>query len=209
MIGGVTLLCGPPGTFKTSLCLFIAAVITMGTGMLFSSSYEGSPCFALWVDFERKDDVTMDKIKKFGLTDKTKRVFGFPEEGHSVDVELSSAFFDDLSDYLGNCEGQCKLVVMDGLNCGLPRGVSENCEDGVRYILKQLADVAQKHEISILLTHHTRKGGKSPLCLRMLNTSTKLLTPVDCSISQMGVHAGQVWKMSEAAASLPVECPQY
>ena len=85
--------------------------------------------------------------------------FSFPEDGSGVPLELDDAYFGPLDEFLGTLNGQCKMLILDGLQRGLPGGVKETDESALKYIFKRLTSLAQKHKLAVLITHHVRKTG--------------------------------------------------
>jgi putative DNA primase/helicase len=156
-LGMLSLLLGLPGRGKTTLAEQLAADVTRGR---LEGSIRGKPSDVLIVSYEdaiaetlvprlMAAEANLDRVEFVACRD-TSRVLDLTR--HLPEIERRAA------------EHRVKMIVVDPLVAGLPRGdVNSHRDQDVRSVLAPLAAVASKQDLAVIATMHFSKSAVSAL----------------------------------------------
>lgn len=143
--GALTLLMAHPKAGKSTFMTPLTISLARGADFL-ETPVRRTP--VLWCGVEEKPGDTKRRFQQFGLleTDSLELLPGMMPR---------KEFFRDLDTYLG--EKRCGLVVVDTLST-FWSGVKENEVEAVSPILNEFLRLARRHNTTIVLIYHARKG---------------------------------------------------
>lgn len=155
--GKLTIIQGDPGSGKTMLILYLAALLSAGSALpTEEKDIKHDPCTIIYQTSEDGyDDTIKPRLEKFEQADLNRIVF-IKEDKCSLtmlDERIEQAIIQE----------EAKLFVLDPIQAYIGQNVDMNRANEIRPLLKNLGDIAQKHHVAIVLIGHMNKakGGKS------------------------------------------------
>lgn len=154
--GKLTIIQGDPGSGKTMLILYLAALLSTGSALPTEEDVKHEPCTIIYQTSEDGyDDTIKPRLEKFEQADLNRIVF-IKEDKCSLtmlDERIEKAIIQE----------NAKLFVLDPIQAYIGQNIDMNRANEIRPLLKNLGDVAQKHHVVIVLIGHMNKakGGKS------------------------------------------------
>ncbi len=151
--GFVTLLVGDVGIGKSTMALRMGASFLAGMDWLDGTEFTEEPGCIVWCEAESGHFMNLDRAQRWGLP--TDKILS-PLDDISDDFNLSSVEHREALEQIAS-QDDVRLIIIDSL-----RGAIEGDENKSEFMkqLKYLGNLAQKHQLPILLTHHLRKKGK-------------------------------------------------
>ena len=155
--GKLTIIQGDPGCGKTMLILYLASLLSSGSPLPSEdSSVKREPCTVIYQTSEDGyDDTIKPRLERFTKADLNRIVF-IKEDKCSLtmlDERIEQAIIQE----------NAKLFVLDPIQAYIGHNIDMNRANEIRPLLKKLGDIAQKHNVAIVLIGHMNKakGGKS------------------------------------------------
>lgn len=154
--GFATMIAGPPGMGKSFLTMAWCKILMYGgtwpDGTVFTQPIEDA--MILWVETEGGEPLNIPRAEKMGIDlSRISTIHTSATEGNGVDLLAK----DDL-DRITSVASHKKVVaiVIDSLSGG--HNTNEN-ETGAGKVVQKVSQLAAKHNIPLLLTHHVNKKG--------------------------------------------------
>jgi transcriptional regulator with XRE-family HTH domain/archaellum biogenesis ATPase FlaH len=165
--GHVTMFAGEPGAGKSSLSQTLAVALAMGHDEAAGMTLPGRQHRVMILDAENvmvvsEDDVqaslVQSRLQAYGITEEhSGNITAVGSSGFCLDKD-SAALDALLSDYESDGRSQ-DVLILDSFT-SLWTG-NENTVDSVNTVLYKLNRLAVKHNVAIVLIHHTGKSGDS------------------------------------------------
>lgn len=149
---GLSMLAADPKVGKSWFALFMCLCVAQGRKFL---DYDTNKCNCLYFALEDSDNRVKNRIKKIFDGNKLPNTFNY-----SIDInDLSNGLIEQL-ELVYESMSDLRLIVIDTLQC--IRGQYNNRDGGAYgYDYKEmnlLKEFAKKHNLSMLLIHHTSKA---------------------------------------------------
>lgn len=161
-LGKLSIIAGDPGLGKSMLSVALASHITNGA----SWPVNGEPCPRGSVIMLSAEDDPADTIRPrldAAGADVSKVFFldmvtDVDHEGETFQRSFNiSADLERLDSILAEAQ-DCRLITIDPISAYMGPGTDSHKNTDVRALLKPLADLAQKHAVSVVLISHLNKG---------------------------------------------------
>jgi len=160
--GKITIVQGDPGDGKTTMMLAIAAAVTRGENV--TESGGSAALTPSNVIFQTAEDGLADTIKP-----RLEQLGADCSRVHVIDEEDKALSLTDERIEAAIVEKNAKLFILDPLQAYLG-GSDMNGAGGVRPLMKQLAEVADRTGCAIILIGHLNKSGGSKSVYRGLGS---------------------------------------
>ena len=151
-LGKLTIIQGDPGCGKTMLILYIASLLSNGSSLPNDNeSVFRKPCTVIYQTSEDGyEDTIKPRLEKFNNTDFDRIVF--------IKEDKCSLTMLDQRIEIAIVQENAKMFVLDPIQAYLGNHVDMNKANEIRPLLKNLADIAQKYNVAIVLVGHMNKG---------------------------------------------------
>lgn len=159
--GKITLMTADPGTGKTFLSLYIAAMVSNGQPFYGQEDFETrEPRVAV---YQTAEDGYADTIKprlmKFKPAANLKNIGYYIEEQQAIDFSQTSDIIEEMMKQL-----RPALMIFDPLQAYLGADIDMHRANEVRPVLAKIGHLAEKYECAVLLVMHNSKcSGADPL----------------------------------------------
>lgn len=162
----VTMIAGQEGAGKSSVTQMLAVGLAEGRKEALGMELPGVPLRGLVIDAENvmvvegeapDGSLAQDRFQRYGLSkENADRIEIFGAAGFDLDKDFDTldAALSDIGD---NEDTRVHFVILDSFT-SLWFG-NENSVDDVRRVLNKLNRLAVKHNVGVLLIHHTNKQG--------------------------------------------------
>jgi len=160
-VGGLVILYGQPGGFKSAIAADMAGAVLAGRPWLAGpDSTGGYPTTAggvLWANFDQGEHVLAERLEA------TAAAWALPDDAPLTAYShpaprLDAGNAEHMADLIRRAEG-CALVVIDALTH--IRGGADEREEAMAAVMDGLRALAEKTGACVLVLHHERKGSKT------------------------------------------------
>ena len=150
--GKVTIIQGDPGCGKTMLILYLASLLSAGLPLPNDNpNLKREPCNIIYQTSEDGyDDTIKPRLESFPHTDYNHIVFINESKCNltMLDERIEQAIFKE----------NARLFVLDPIQAYIGHNIDMNKANEIRPLLKNLGDIAQRHNVAIVLIGHMNKG---------------------------------------------------
>ncbi len=163
-LGKLTIIQGDPGCGKTMLILYLASLLSTGSPLPSDDeTMKREPTNVIYQTSEDGyDDTIKPRLEKFPNTDFNRIVF-IKEDKCTLtmlDERIEQAIIQE----------KAKLFVLDPIQAYIGHNIDMNKANEMRPLLRNLADIAQRHHVAIVLIGHMNKGKGSKSSYRGLGS---------------------------------------
>ena len=160
--GKVTICAAYPGTGKTYVLCYMTACVSTGRSFFNQVPFKDTPGKAIYLTAE---DGIGDTIKK------RLRICGANMENIATVTEKTALQFDspEIEDFMKDFKPD--LMIFDPFQAYIGAEINMNAPNETRDKLNHIADLAEKHDVAVVLICHFNKNGKGDAITRVLGST--------------------------------------
>ena len=158
----VTICAAYPGTGKTYVLCYMTACVSTGRSFFNQVPFKDTPGKAIYLTAE---DGIGDTIKK------RLRICGANMENIATVTEKTALQFDspEIEDFMKDFKPD--LMIFDPFQAYIGAEINMNAPNETRDKLNHIADLAEKHDVAVVLICHFNKNGKGDAITRVLGST--------------------------------------